>query len=61
MQKQHYIYKIMGLSVSGKEELDTAPSRMEADRLVDEYRLAFGTGWSIWCKRARQEWYLTGC
>ncbi len=41
-------YAIMGRSEYGKEEIDTADTLTEANRLAGEYRLAFGAGWSIW-------------
>jgi hypothetical protein len=31
-----------------KEELDTAKDVKDAKYLVGEYRLAFGSGWTIW-------------
>ncbi len=46
------MYKIMGKSKQGKEELDTAETRKEAQRLVGEYIMAFGAGWTIWFTRS---------
>lgn len=46
--KKEYI--IMGRSAAGKEELDSAETEDEALRLVQEYRMAFGSGWTIWKK-----------
>jgi hypothetical protein len=31
-----------------EEEIDQADTKEEADRLVDEYRLAFGATWTVW-------------
>lgn len=41
-------YRIMGSYQGHTEEIDTAETRKEATRLVAEYRMAFGAGWSIW-------------
>ena len=46
-------YIIMGRSEYGTEEIDEAKDRAEADYLVREYRMAYGSGWTIWKKRAR--------
>ena len=46
------MYKIMGKSKQGKEELDTAETRKEAQRLVGEYIMAFGPGWTVWLEKA---------
>tara|TARA_R100000808_G_C2071411_1_gene98776 strand:+ start:351 stop:512 length:162 start_codon:yes stop_codon:yes gene_type:complete len=50
------MYNIIGyyndLTVIGSAEiLDTADSRIEAIRLVNEYRMAFGNEWIIKFKR----------
>tara|TARA_Y100000361_G_C11001196_1_gene259384 strand:+ start:31 stop:195 length:165 start_codon:yes stop_codon:yes gene_type:complete len=50
------MYNIIGyyndLTVIGDAEiLDTADSRLEATRLVNEYRMAFGNEWIIKFKR----------
>ena len=45
------MYNIVGKSEYGTEVLDTADSRLEAIRLVNEYRMAFGNKWIIKCKR----------
>jgi len=45
------MYKIMAKSKYGKEEIDTAATRKEAQTLVSEYRMAYGPGWTIWFKR----------
>ena len=37
--------------IGGAEILDTADNRIEAIRLVNEYRLAFGNKWIIKFKR----------
>lgn len=42
------MYRIMGKSRFGTEEIDTADSESEAKTLVAEYLMAFGAGWSIW-------------
>jgi hypothetical protein len=41
-------YRIMGSYQGRTEEIDTAETRKEANRLAAEYRMAFGAGWSIW-------------
>tara|TARA_R100000353_G_scaffold19413_3_gene17929 strand:- start:282 stop:422 length:141 start_codon:yes stop_codon:yes gene_type:complete len=45
------MYNIIGISRFGKEIIDTADSRLEAIRLVNEYRIAFGIEWIIQYKR----------
>ena len=40
--------KIMGRYNGVTEELDTANNENSAEYLVNEYRIAFGTGWHIW-------------
>ncbi len=41
------MYNIIGKSKYGTEVLDTADSQLEAIRLVNEYRMAFGNEWII--------------
>ena len=38
---------IVGSSKWGTEVIDTAESKEEADKMVAEYKQAFGHGWSI--------------
>jgi len=45
------MYNIIGKSKYGTEVVDTADSRLEAIRLVNEYRMAFGNEWIIKFKR----------
>tara|TARA_R100001594_G_scaffold35064_2_gene64198 strand:- start:801 stop:944 length:144 start_codon:yes stop_codon:yes gene_type:complete len=46
------MYNIIGLyEYNDAEVIDTADSRLEAIRLVHEYRLAFGNKWIIKFKR----------
>ena len=46
------MYNIIGLyKYNDVEVIDTANSRLEAIRLVHEYRLAFGNEWIIKFKR----------
>tara|TARA_R100000808_G_scaffold8245_1_gene23378 strand:- start:254 stop:397 length:144 start_codon:yes stop_codon:yes gene_type:complete len=46
------MYNIIGLyRYNDAEILDTADNRLEAIRLVNEYRLAFGNEWIIKFKR----------
>ncbi len=45
------MYKIMGKSQYGTEELDTADTLKEAKFLVGEYKMAYGAGWTIWYKK----------
>lgn len=46
------MYEVWGRYVrTGIEEcLDSATGRGEAERLVTEYRMAFGPDWTIWIK-----------
>ena len=46
------MYNIIGLyGYNNAEVIDTADSRLEAIRLVNEYRMAFGNEWIIKYKR----------
>ena len=46
------IYEILGLyKFNEVEVIDTTDSRLEAIRLVNEYRMAFGNEWTIKYKR----------
>ena len=46
------MYNIIGLyGYNDAEVIDTADSRLEAIRLVNEYRMAFGNEWIIKFKR----------
>ena len=45
------MYNIIGKSKYGTEVVDTADSRLEAIRLVNEYKMAFGNEWIIKFKR----------
>ena len=46
------MYNIIGLyEHNDAEVIDTADNRLEAIRLVNEYRLAFGNKWIIKFKR----------
>ena len=46
------MYNIIGLyGCNEAEVIDTADSRLEAIRLVHEYRIAFGNKWIIKFKR----------
>ncbi len=44
------MYRIIGKSKYGTEEIDTADSKGEAEYLVMEYVRAFGSGWIVWFK-----------
>ena len=45
-------YAIMGKYLNhAAGEIDTAEGDQGADYLIDEYRLAYGSGWSLWKKR----------
>ena len=44
--KDHY--RIMGNYHGNTEEVDHADVQVEAERLRDEYQLAFGPSWSVW-------------
>ena len=45
------MYNIIGKSKYGTEVIDTAKSRLEAIKLVNDYQLAFGNEWIIKFKR----------
>jgi len=40
--------RIMGVYRGRTEEIDTADTHKEARILLNEYRMAFGVGWSLW-------------
>lgn len=43
------MYKIMGRYKGGSpEEIDEFDNRPEAERMLDEYSMAFGQGWELW-------------
>lgn len=43
------MFKIMGRYKGGRqEEIDSFDSREEADRMLGEYRMAFGTTYMLW-------------
>lgn len=46
-------WKIMGTYRGRTEEIDSADSEREAQRLAVEYRLAFGSGWAVWVEAAK--------
>lgn len=41
-------YVIMGRYQGNKEEIDEFDNREEAEDNATEYRMAFGTAWTIW-------------
>jgi|TARA_R100000805_G_C3518071_1_gene41529 YesN/AraC family two-component response regulator len=45
------MYNIIGISQQGAEVIDTADNRIEAIKLVNEYKMAFGNEWIIKFKR----------
>tara|TARA_R100001230_G_C5566255_1_gene89374 strand:+ start:30 stop:170 length:141 start_codon:yes stop_codon:yes gene_type:complete len=45
------MYNIIGISQQGAEVIDTADNRIEAIKLVNEYKIAFGNEWIIKFKR----------
>ena len=45
-------FKIMGKYQGKTEEIDTAEDEQNADYLVGEYRMAFGSDWQVWKKSA---------
>lgn len=48
------MYKIMARSRYGTEQIDEADTLKEARYLVREYRLALGSGFSIYIKKGRK-------
>ena len=45
------MYNIIGISQFGREIIDTADSKKEAEHMVYEYQLAFGSDFNITYKR----------
>ena len=43
-------YNIIGESKYGREIIDTAKDKKEAEYLIKEYRMAYGKEWSIYSK-----------
>lgn len=48
------MYKIMSSSRYGTEQVDQADTLKEARYLLQEYRLAFGSGFTIYIKKGRK-------
>lgn len=48
------MYKIMAVSSYGTEQIDEASTIKEARDLVREYKIAFGSGFSIYIKKGRK-------
>ncbi len=46
------MFEIIGVYQGNKEVIDSAETKEGARYLVNEYRIAFGQGWSISFKRA---------
>lgn len=42
------MFIIMGKYRGRSEEVDSFDTREEADRMLAEYRMAFGAGWHLW-------------
>jgi hypothetical protein len=42
------MYKIMGEYHGNQEELDSTDSFIEAEYMLGEYVMAFGSEWAIW-------------
>ena len=47
------VWKIIGVSGHGTEELDEFDNRAEALKMLREYRMAFGQQWILDIKRGR--------
>jgi hypothetical protein len=47
MNDQGYKFKIIGSYQGQKEVIDWAKTETEANYLANEYRIAYGAGWSI--------------
>ncbi len=47
------MYLIMGKSKAGTEEIDEFDTRKEALKMLAEYRVAYGAGWTMWIKRKK--------
>lgn len=45
------MYKIMGKCKRHTEEIDTAQSLEEAQRMVRQYQVAYGQEWKIWYEK----------
>lgn len=48
------MYKIIAVSSYGTEQIDEANTLNEARYLVGEYRLSFGSGFTIFIKKGRK-------
>lgn len=46
-----YKWEIRGKYQGETEVIDETTSKEDADYLVSEYRMAYGSGWTIWKKR----------
>jgi hypothetical protein len=45
------VYNIIGVYQKREEIIDTAQNKKEADDLVGEYKLAFGSDWRIFKRK----------
>lgn len=48
------MYIIIGTSRYGTEQIDEAATLREAQYLVNEYRLAYGSDWRVYYRRKRK-------
>jgi hypothetical protein len=51
-ESKNMSYLIMGKYKGRTEEIDSCEDKQEAERLVGEYQLAFGSDWHIWVKES---------
>lgn len=42
------VYDIIGRCNGKKEVIDTAIGQLEAEKLVEKYKTAYGPNWKIW-------------
>lgn len=48
-------YKIMGKFQGQTEEIDVATNKLDADELIQEYKIAYGPAWRIWAEPAKSK------
>jgi len=42
------MFRIFGRYAGQTEEIDSFDTQDEAERMLSEYRMAYGSGWSLW-------------
>jgi hypothetical protein len=46
------MFKLIGVYQGQKETIDEFETREEAEKMLTEYRIAYGAGWNIFIKKS---------